>query len=60
MNEQINHIELTSWQIENLARPIVGMLSVMENFYNDPQNESAYQKWYVKKYGRTLKDEVKQ
>lgn len=60
MNEQTNRIELSAWQIENLARPLVGMLSVMENFFKDPQNERAYREWYFKRYGKYPKDEVKQ
>lgn len=53
-------MDLTEEQLNNLARPLVGMLSVMENFFNDPQNESAYQKWYFEKYGRSPEDEVNQ
>ena len=38
-------------QIMELAKPFVGMVDSLVEFYNDPQNQKKYQEWYVKKYG---------
>lgn len=46
------HTELSQEQVNNLARPLVGMMGAIEEFFKDPQNEQAYQDWYCKKYGR--------
>lgn len=52
-------IELSSSQITNLAKPIVGMVQTIADFYKDPQNEKAYREWYIRKYGHEPKDEVR-
>lgn len=54
----MERIELTPWQIENLARPLLGMISTIEEFYKEPQNERAYREWYFKKYGKYPKEET--
>ena len=51
-------IKLSSSQIKNLAKPLVGMAQTIADFYKDPQNEKAYREWYIKKYGCEPKDEV--
>lgn len=52
-------IELSQEQVNNLARPIVGMVEKIADFFKNPQNEQAYRDWYYKKYGQYPKDEVK-
>ena len=49
---------LSQNQIEDLARPFVGMVDVLKDFYKDPQNEKRYREWYMKKYGHEPTDEV--
>lgn len=39
-------IELTKKQIEDLARPLMG---IIEDFYKDPKNEEEFQKWLRQK-----------
>jgi hypothetical protein len=36
--------ELTSQQINDLAKPLKGIL---EKFYEDPKNEEEFQKWLL-------------
>lgn len=52
--------ELSQTQIETLARPLVGMVQTITDFYKNPQNEKRYREWYKQKYGHYPKDEVKQ
>jgi hypothetical protein len=51
-------VELTQDQITELARPFVGMVGALREFYSDPQNEKKYREWYLKKYGHEPTDEV--
>lgn len=37
-------VELTPNQINDLARPLVG---IIEKFYEDPKNEEDFQKWLL-------------
>ena len=40
-----NSKRLDNTAIENLARPLV---SIIQDFYNNPENEKKYQEWRVK------------
>ena len=51
-------INLTRHQIENLARPILGMLDEIEKYYENPENEKRFREWYKEKYGHEPNDEV--
>lgn len=51
-------IELSQEQVNNLARPIVGMVETITDFFKKPQNEQAYREWFFKKYGHYPKNEV--
>lgn len=51
-------VELSQSQMTNLAKPIVGMAQVIQDFYKDPRNEKRYREWYLHKYGHEPKDEV--
>lgn len=53
-------VELSQSQITNLAKPIVGMAQVIQDFYKDPRNEKRYREWYLHKYGHEPTDEVQQ
>jgi len=44
-------VELTPVQITNLAKPFIGMVETLKDFYKNPHNEKAYREWYFKKYG---------
>ena len=44
-------IEITPEQVTDLARPFVGMVDAIVEFYKDPKNQQAYREWYLKKYG---------
>ena len=47
---------LTQNQIKDIARTVASIEQTIVGFYNDPNNEKAYQDWYFKKYGRTEKE----
>ena len=49
---------LSSRQIEDLARPFVGMVERIKAFYDDPVNERAFQEWYLKEYGHPAPEGV--
>ena len=51
-------IELSKEQINNLARPLVNMSQIINDFYKNAQNEQSYREWYHNKYGRYPTDEV--
>ena len=42
---------LTTNQINEFARTVVNIKQVITSFYDNPQNEQAFQEWYFKKYG---------
>ncbi len=44
-------VELSTAQIETLAKPFVRMVETIKGFYENPKNEKAYRDWYLKKYG---------
>ena len=47
---------LSSTQVDDLARTVAMISDTIEGFFNNPENEKAYQDWYLKKYGRTEKE----
>lgn len=49
---------LSSSQVYDLARPIVGMMEKIMAYYQDPENERVFQEWYLRKYGRPAPDGV--
>lgn len=51
MNEKDLNVELTPQQVEALARPLIWMVDRISAFYDDPENERAFQEWYLKNYG---------
>ena len=44
-------ITLTETQITNLAQPIASMIDKITAFYQIPENEAAFQAWYLQQYG---------
>lgn len=44
--------ELTSEQINDLARPLMG---IVEKFYQDPKNEEEFNKWLLSVEGSKKK-----
>ena len=51
-------VELNVNHITNLARPFVGMIGQIEEFFKDPQTQQDYREWFIRKYGRSPEDEV--
>lgn len=49
---------LSSSQVYDLARPIVGMMEKIMAYYQDPENERAFQEWYLAKFGHPAPDGV--
>ena len=47
---------LTTHQIEDLAKTVAGIEQHIKGFYDNPDNEKAYQDWYAKRYGRIDKE----
>ena len=47
---------LTTSQVQDLARTVAWISDTIEGFYNNPENEKAYQDWYLKKFGHADKE----
>ena len=47
---------LTTQQINDLAQTVAWISDTIEGFYSNPENEKAYQDWYLRKYGHTEKE----
>ena len=47
---------LTPNQVKDLASTVAGISQHIKEFFDDPENEKAYQEWYLKKYGRNEKE----
>lgn len=43
-------------QINDLARTVAGIEQYLKGFFDDPDNEKAYQDWYFKRYGHYEKE----
>ena len=49
---------LSPTQVKDLARTVAILSDTIEGFYRNPENEKAYQDWYLKKYGHTEKEAI--
>ena len=47
---------LTSNQIDDLAKTVAGIEQHIKGFFDNPDNEKAYQDWYLKRYGHQEKE----
>ena len=43
-------------QIEDIAQTVAMLSDCIEGFYQNPNNEKAFQDWYFKKYGHYEKE----
>lgn len=43
-------------QIKDLARTVAGIEQHITSFFDNPENEKAYQDWYFRKYGQIAKE----
>lgn len=41
---------LSSSQVADLARPLLGMVDTILEYYKDPAHEKSFQEWYQKWY----------
>ena len=41
---------LTPSQVDDIARTVASIEQHIVGFYNNPDNEKAFQEWYAKKY----------
>ena len=48
--------QLSSNQIDDIARTVAGLEQKIIGFYSNPENEKAYQDWYLRKYGHAEKE----
>ena len=48
--------QLTPNQIKDLARTVASLSQTIVGFYDNPDNEKAFQDWYFKKYGHYEKE----
>lgn len=53
-----SNITLTPQQIDDLARPLVGMADRIRAYYDDPEHEREFQEWYLKEYGHPAPKDV--
>lgn len=44
-------INLTSFQVTDLATPFVGMKDALTEFYANPENKKGFREWHLKKFG---------
>ena len=49
---------LSQVQVDDLARTVAMISDTIEGFFNNPENEKAYQDWYFKKYGHYEKESL--
>ena len=42
--------QLTQSQIDDLAKTVASLQQSIVGFFNNPENEKAFQEWYAKKY----------
>ena len=42
--------QLTQNQIEDIARTVASIEQTIVGFFDNPENEKAFQEWYAKKY----------
>ena len=49
---------LTSNQINDLAKTVASIEQHIKGFYDNPENEKAYQDWYFRKYGHMDKESI--
>ena len=49
---------LSSAQVNEFAKSVAMISDTIERFYSNPENEKAYQDWYLKKYGHTEKESL--
>ena len=45
---------LSSSQVADLARPLLGMVDTILEYYKDPAHEKAFQEWYTTSIPRNL------
>ena len=48
--------QLASSQIDDIARTVASLHQTIVGFYDNPENEKAYQDWYFRKYGHYEKE----
>ena len=49
---------LNSFQVADLARPLLGMVDTILKYYKDPAHEKAFREWYQKRYGHEAPEGV--
>ena len=42
--------QLTPNQIDDIAKTVASLQQSIVGFFNNPENEKAFQEWYAKKY----------
>ena len=47
---------LTANQIKDIAKTVAGIQQHIVGYFDNPENEKAYQDWYLKRYGRMDKE----
>ena len=55
-NQGGNESMLTTNQIDEFARTVAMISDTIEGFYSNPENEKAFQDWYLNKYGHHEKE----
>lgn len=49
---------LTTEQVNQLARPFIGIRDQVIGYYKDSAHEAAYQAWYLKEFGCPAPDSI--
>lgn len=45
-------------QVKDFAQTVAMISDTIESFYSNPENEKAFQDWYLKRYGHTEKENI--
>lgn len=48
--------QLSPDQIKDIAKTVASIEQHIKGFFDNPDNEKAYQDWYLEKYGRMDKE----
>ena len=50
--KDVTTLDLTSYQVNELAKPFMGMIDSITKFYENPKVKKGFEEWHLKKFGR--------
>ena len=52
MKGNVVALDLASSQVNELAKPFIGMIDSITKFYENPKVKKGFEEWHLKKFGR--------